>query len=132
VIAAIRANAELVVKQSRAISGIDFGYTRDSVEWLEGHIERLRESGQFDGARKDMLVSVFGSFLGECIIRCHGGSWKQRDGTWCVAFGDEDQHTAFPFTKVQKQFDNGLERGDGILGFFTAIPSIWPSPAKQT
>ena len=127
---AIRANAEMLIKQSRPICGIDFGYTRESVQWLEGFIERLRQSGQFDGVGKGTLVSVFGSFLGECIVRCYGGKWTQRDGTWCIAFGDEDQHTAFPFAKVEKQIENGLE--DGIAGLFNAIPAIWPIPPKAS
>ena len=119
----IRANADMVVQQLRPLSGIDFGYTKESVEWLEGYIERLRNSGEFDsGEAKDKLTSVFGSFLGECIIRCHGGTWKQHEsGIWCVAFNDEDM--AFPFAKVSKQIDNGLE--DGIAGFFNVIPTIF-------
>jgi hypothetical protein len=40
-----------------------------------------------------------------------------------VAFSDRDM--AFPFAKVAKQFDNGLE--DGISGFFRAIPLVFES-----
>ena len=99
----------MVVQQLRTLSGIDFGYTNESVEWLEGYIERLRNSGESDNVEaKDKLTSVFGSFLGESIIRCFGGRWKQHEsGMWCVAFNDEDM--AFPFAKVAKQMDNGLE-----------------------
>lgn len=65
----IRANAELVIQQLRPLSNINFGYTRDSVEWLEGYIERLRDSGEFNDAEaKNNLTSVLGSFLGECPV----------------------------------------------------------------
>src|SRR4051812_18555727 len=98
----IKANAEFTVQRMRPISQINFGYTRESVEWLQGYIEHLRQSGKLDVPDlKDKLVSVFGSFLGECIVRCHGGVWTEREGVWCVAFGDDN--CAFPFAKVLKQ-----------------------------
>src|SRR5678815_2412065 len=95
----IRANAEMVVQELRPLSGIDFGYTRESVEWLEGYIERLRVSGEFEKVEtKEKLISVFGSFLGECIVRCYDGTWQQHEGTWCVAFTKGGM--AFPFNKL--------------------------------
>lgn len=112
----------MVVEQLRPLSDIDFGYTRESVEWLEGYIERLRNSGQFDDPQmKNRLTSVFGSFLGECVVRCYGGRWKQHDGVWCVAF--DDDNSVFPFAKVAKQIEYGLE--DGIASFFNVIPTIF-------
>jgi hypothetical protein len=118
----IRANAEMVIQNLRPLSGIDFGYTQESVEWLEGYIERLRLAGEFESAEsRDKLISVFGSFLGESIVRCHGGRWAQNEGMWCVAF--DDQNIAYPFSKITKQIDNGLE--DGIATFFNAIPAIF-------
>jgi hypothetical protein len=120
----IRANAELVAEQARSVSGIDFGYTSESVKWLEGYIERLRSSGVFaDVENRKKLTSVFGSFLGECIVRCYGGVWAEREGVWCVAF--DDNNSAFPFAKVAKQIDNGLE--DGIANFFDIIPIVFPN-----
>lgn len=120
----IRANAEMVVQELRPLSGIDFGYTQESVEWLQGYIERLRNSGEFDNEEtRTKLINVFGSFLGECVVRCYGGKWKRHDeaATWCVAF--DDDNVAFPFAKVTKQIDNGLE--DGIASFFKVIPTIF-------
>jgi hypothetical protein len=118
----IKANAELVIRQSRSLSGIDFGYTQESVKWLEGYIERLRKAGEFEDVEaKGKLTSVFGSFLGECIVRNYGGAWVQHDGVWCVAF--DDKNIAFPFAKVAKQMDNGLE--DGIAGYFDVIPIVF-------
>jgi len=124
----IRANAELVVQQIRQLSGMDFGYTHESVKWLEGYIERLREAGQFENAEpKTKLISVFGSFLGECVIRCYGGAWKLHEpGVWGVAFNEDN--IAFPFAKVAKQIDNGLE--DGIASFFKLIPTIFGDLAR--
>lgn len=122
----------MVVEKLRPLSGIDFGYTRESVEWLEGYVERLRNSGEFESVEmRDKLTSVFGSFLGECVVRCYGGRWRQHDGVWCVAFDDDNM--AFPFAKIAKQIDNGLD--DGIAGFFNVIPTIFnyqPDTATPT
>lgn len=66
----IRANAELVIQELGPLSGITFGYTEESVEWLEGYIERMRNSGEFDNSEtRTRLISVFGSYLGECLVR---------------------------------------------------------------
>lgn len=128
----IRANAEMLVEQLRQLSGSDFGYTEESVEWLEGYIERTKSSGAFDiEEKKNRLIGVFGSFLGECIVRCYGGTWRQHEGVWCVAFSDDNM--AFPFAKVAKQIDNGLD--DGIAGFFKMIPLVFtdlPGPLPPT
>jgi hypothetical protein len=125
----IRANAEMVVQQLRPLSGIDFGYMIESVEWLEGYIERLRNSGEFENVEtKNKLISVFGSFLGECIVRCYGGRWTQDgEGEWCVAFDVDNM--AFPFAKVAKQIDNGLD--DGIASFFTVIPIVFKDLSRK-
>jgi hypothetical protein len=118
----IQANAELVIQQLRPLSFDGFGYNAESVAWLEGYIERLRQSGTFETEEtREGLVSVLGSFLGECIVRCYGGSWTQQDGLWCVGFGKGN--AAFPFAKVSKQMRNGLD--DGIGGFFRTIPVLF-------
>jgi hypothetical protein len=120
----IKANAEFMVQKLGTTSGINFGYNRESVEWLEGYIERLRESGTLvDEAAKQKFANIFGSFLGECIVRCYGGSWAERSGSWAVAF--DDQNCVFPFAKVMKQIENGRGAGDGIGGFFTFIPEVF-------
>src|ERR1043165_1046135 len=84
----IRANAELVVQELRPLSGIDFGYTKESVEWLEGYIERLRNSGEFENVEtKTKLTSVFGSFLGECHVAVtvgSGSSMRREHGAWLL------------------------------------------------
>jgi hypothetical protein len=118
----IKANAELVIQELRSTSGMDFGYNKESVEWLEGYIERLRLSGQFQVEEtKHKLAGCFGSFLGECIVRCYIGVWTQHDGIWCVAFNDDN--VVFPFGKTLKQMENGLE--DGIGSFFRGIAVLY-------
>jgi hypothetical protein len=118
----LQANAEIVISQLGPISNMDFGYNRQSVEWLEGYIERLRQSGQLNSEEaRQKLVGVFGSFLGECIARCYGGEWMDDDGMWIVAFSPGN--AVFPFGKTQSQMENGLE--DGIGCFFRGIATLY-------
>ena len=124
----IRANAEMVLQELRKLSGVDLGYTGEGVDWLEGYVERLRTSTEFEGAEiRDKLTTMFGCFLGECIVRQYGGVWTQHEGVWGVAFSDDNM--AFPFAKVAKQFENGLE--DGISSFFRVIPVLFDGGAHS-
>jgi hypothetical protein len=117
----IKKNAQMTIEQLRPISKIDFGYNRESVKWLEGYVERLRQSGQLQPeAKLNGLVNTLGSFLGECIIRCYGGDWVKQNGMWGVAIGAD--FIAFPFNKIRKQMEGGLE--EGIDSFFTSIPIL--------
>jgi hypothetical protein len=121
----IRANAKFAVEEMGPLSGLGngFGFNRESVAWVDGYIERLRSSGQFrEQQALNNLCSVFGSFLGECLIQVYGGEWRNQDGRWGVFF--DNQNAAFPFSKVMKQFENGLEGGDSILGFFDLVPEV--------
>lgn len=125
----IKANAELVIAQMRPLSGFDFGYDAESVAWLDGYIERQRARADRSLEREAGLVNVFGSYLGECIIRCHGGQWEQQDGAWRVIF--DDRIAADPFAKVQKHFEFGAEHS--IQSFYEAIPALFAraiSPGK--
>ncbi len=117
----IRANAELVIKQLGPLSSLEFGYNAESVAWVDGFIEQQRSRSDIDKNAINGLVNVLGSFLGECMIRCFGGTWQNVDGEWSVRFGDENE--VYPFRKVRKQFDNGQE--DSIKRFFEVIPVMF-------
>jgi hypothetical protein len=120
----IRANAELVVERLREASGMEeFGYNAESVEWLDGFIERQRVRPEFaDGEAAERMSQTLGSFLGECVVRCYGGEWREVRGTWAVCFGGDD-NAAFPFNKVRKHFADGPE--DSVLSWFKTIPVIF-------
>jgi len=116
----LKANAELVVQQMSKVADMQFGYDRQSIEWLEGFIERQRTREDINQDKIDGMISTLGSYLGETIIRCHGGKWKNVDGQWCVQLNEGG--SAFPFNKVRKQFANGRE--DSIGSFFDVIPKL--------
>jgi hypothetical protein len=118
--AAVKDNAAQVVAMCQPLAGFPFGYDERSVQWLEGHIERLRERGAF--AREfDEHVALFGSYLGEAIIASFGGRWEESE-EHPLHIALVGGATAFPFVKVAKQMQNGLADGDSIAGFFRAVP----------
>jgi hypothetical protein len=118
-IAAIRANAAMVVAIARDQLGQELSFDEQAVRWLDGYIQRQHEAG--DPTSRDGLVNTLGSFLGECIIRSFGGEWAYVDGSWCVRF--DAKNAVFPFAKVAKQLENGS--ADSVLSFFTIIPMVF-------
>jgi hypothetical protein len=115
----IKANAELVIANSKEFVDFEFGYSKESIKWLEGHIEHLRLKSSFD-EQHSKFVSIFGSYLGEAITHNYGGFWSDSDGALGIQFAGEN--VAYPFAKVEKQMLNGLE--DSIVSFFDLIPML--------
>lgn len=114
----IRRNAELVVKIFAEKNNVNLDFDEDSIEWLDGYIERNREN--FDEETIDKMSGVLGSFLGECLCRNFGGVWEESEYGLAVKFADGN--AAYPFNKIRKHFRNGAE--DSILSFYRTIPLI--------
>ena len=74
----ITKNAQLVLAMARDKLGQDISFDEGGVRWLDGFIQRQHEQG--DPAIRGRLVSTLGSFLGECIVQCYGGEWREGDG----------------------------------------------------
>ncbi|MEV4178680.1 hypothetical protein [Nonomuraea sp. NPDC049709] len=112
----IEENVSLAIEQLGPLSDVDFGLNRESVEWVEGFIERQRSRPDFDPERIDGLVGVLGSFLGASVAAATGGRWHRHDDEWGVLLPEGS--TAFPFVKVRKQFRDGAESGESIESFY--------------
>ena len=114
-LAGIKANVEFAIAEFGKLSDVPFALDKSSVTWVEGYIERMRL--RLTEPPAGGLVSVIGSFLGQAIIAASDGQWdedpergigiKFARGDWC-----------FPFAKVKKQFAEGLDGGESILGFY--------------
>jgi hypothetical protein len=65
---------------------------------------------------------MIGSYFGECIIHTYGGTWREHNGRWGIFF--DDSNAVFPFSKVSKQFQDGLDGGHSILSFFELIAPV--------
>ncbi len=124
----LRENAALVVKQADTLVDFAFGYTPESLKWLDGFIDRLRNDGMFDGTGGiDGYINVFGSYLGEAVVRAAGGTWKRCDGDLGVSL--PEGNWTFPFAKVEKLLRG--EDGQSLLGFFEVALAL-PQLMRQT
>jgi hypothetical protein len=113
----IEANVRLAIEQLGPLGDVDFGLNSESVQWVEGFIERQRARDDFDVANVGGLVGVLGSFLGACVIAGTGARWHRGDDQRLgVLFPNGS--IAFPFAKVEKQFGEGLAGGDSISSFY--------------
>src|SRR5450432_1745102 len=119
-----RANALQVIERYRSSSdlGQRFAFNRESVECVERFIENERKRRQIPPDEVAKLAALFGAYLGEAVIHNYGGHWREHSGNWGVFF--DDSNAVFPFTKVLKQFENGLEGGDSILSFFDIVELV--------
>ncbi len=117
----IAENAKLVIEQFQEMTEFQFGYNPESIKWVDGFLNRQREGDGFTPDLCSGLVSTIGSFLGECIIAEYGGCWEQTEDGWSVVINHGNM--TFPFSKVQKQLENGPE--DSIYSFYTVIPVVF-------
>jgi hypothetical protein len=65
--------AESVVSRMREELGIELKYDQESIEWLDGYIERIRPELKEDSYSG--LATTLGAYVGETIIATYGGSW---------------------------------------------------------
>ena len=115
----IKSNAQTAVNLFVRFEKVTLSYDEASVERVDNFIGRSRDV--YDSSTVDRMVSVFGSFLGECVREKYGGQWDKIDGEWGVRFAEGN--AAIPFHKVRKQFENGSE--DSILSFYQIIPIVF-------
>ena len=106
---------------------LNLKYDADSVKFIEGFIERNK--GNFEKEESKGLINSLGSFLGQCIIENYGGQWQLDNETGSVAVAFDDKNKAYPFAKVSKQFENGLE--DSVYSFYNVIPSVFKIEKKK-
>jgi hypothetical protein len=120
---ALEAHVETCRRMAREQGGPALGFDAEAVRWIDDHIEQQHLRG--DPGQWQHLVPVFGAFLGECIIRNLGGAWARYDEILCVR---SDTDATFPFNGVAKQFANGREGGDSVLGLYQAMLAMRPKP----
>ncbi len=122
----LRLNAEIVFEHLSQHAGFELGFNEESVEWIDGFVERQRVR---EGFEPGGMINTIGSFLGECMCRELGGEWKQQsNGQLAVQFSSGT--AAFPFNKVQKHFDNGEE--DSIFSFYQSTRVLFGMQKRTT
>ena len=120
----IEYNASLVIKQMQELLGVKLAYDEKSVTWIDNYIAGIR--ADLSPSVREGLVSVLGSFFGECIRRRYGGEWKEIEGRWAIAF--DDHNVIYPLTKVGKHFES---EGNSILSLYASIPLLFKDVLKD-
>jgi hypothetical protein len=123
----IRLNAQAVIDIICQQEGVTLAFNAPSIEWIDGYIERCR--GSVPEETIEGLISVLGSFVGECIRAQFGGYWARNQYGLSIAFNEKN--SVYPFSKVRKQFDRGREAGDSVFSFFTTIPIVFELTPKN-
>ncbi|MDB5223439.1 MAG: hypothetical protein JWN83_2106 [Chitinophagaceae bacterium] len=100
---------------------LNLKYDRESVKFIEGFIERTKIN--LGETQVDGFINSLGAFIGQCIIENYGGEWKYDNETGVTSVSITDQNIAYPFGKVRKQFENGLE--DSVYSFYNVIPIVF-------
>jgi hypothetical protein len=104
---------------------LNIKYNAKGVKFLEGFIERNKT--QIEKEEWNGLINSCGAFLGQSIIENYGGKWiKEESEQICIAF--DEKNKVFPFSKVSKQFENGLE--DSIYSMFSILPTVYKIEKK--
>lgn len=106
---------------------LNLEYNGDSVKFIEGFIERNKSN--LSKEEINGLINSLGSFLGQCIIKNYGGHWQADEDNGTVAVVFDDNNKAYPFAKVSKQFENGLE--DSVYSFYSLIPAVFRLDKKK-
>lgn len=98
--------AEKLVLSMQKNATPEFGYDEKSVQFLGEVI--AREGSGYSEQAKEVLPSVYGSYLGVAIIKKYGGKWVNAEG---IGYGVmiDPNNIAFPFNKVSKHIENGEE-----------------------
>jgi hypothetical protein len=94
--------------------GVELGYDRDGVAWIDARIPRFFED--LNAATQELMRHCVGSYLGQCVIEDVGGAWEWNEklAGWCIQLTPDA--ATFPHAKVMKRFDNGP--GDSLVSFF--------------
>lgn len=100
---------------------LNLKYNGESVLFIEGFIERNKD--RISKEERNGFISSLGSFIGQCIIENYGGQWQVDNEEGSVAVAFDVNNKVYPFAKISKQFDNGLE--DSVYSFYSLIPTVF-------
>lgn len=104
-----------------SLSGFDNASISEADAWIDSE-----EFRAFWSAGSLSRAHEVASYLGEAIIRRHGGSWSFGAGTPCITIHRNGHHRINPFTKVQKRATHGRE--DHLLGLLHLTEHLVKAP----
>lgn len=113
---ALKGDCRDVIEIALKNFGVHLSFNDESITWLSSFIEDHRD--RMDSKTQHVASLKIAIFLGCAIIHHHGGQWVRTDGN-NLAVRFPNGAMVFPFTKVSKQFQNGI--ADNIYGLYRNI-----------
>jgi tellurite resistance protein len=93
-----------------------FDFSENSLGWVDDAIAKFHP----DGNVEDNTLLGFGAYVGETIRRALGGVWVQDErGVALLQKVGGGEHSASPFSWVQKRFTNGMD--DSVKAKYAAL-----------
>lgn len=121
--AQLRQAAEQLVSRL-GLSGFDNASVQKADEWVDS--QEFREA--FD-RREISLAYDLGAYLGEAVIRRHGGSWSAGPRGPVVVIKRNGTQIIDPFGKVRKRATNGVE--DHLLSLVNVVGHVTSRPRSD-
>jgi hypothetical protein len=117
----IKLNAQFVIDRFGPQSGVkNFGCNDESIAYLDGFISRQIGVVNKDSQTFDRFVSLFGSFLGECIVTTYGGTWVVKDSGIHIEISNQEfLYITQPFQKVAQRIKVGDE--ESLLVYYSDV-----------
>jgi hypothetical protein len=119
-------NSQRVVDWFASASGLEtFGCNDASFAYIDGFLSRQGETLNQSQQTSDRVVSLIGSFLGQCVVQVYGGRWVS-SGTGLVVEVKTPRHvhTVQPFDKVAKRLRDG-ESESLVLYYRNLLPAVF-------
>lgn len=105
-IAKLRAAAAGVIEKLGPASGIEFGYTRQSLQFIDRFIDGKRSAVTTAADLPKGLVNALGAYVGECLIQLAGGAWRYAPDvkTYGIVLNGPNADMVYPIDKVRQLF----------------------------
>ena len=102
------------INTAESIFGVSLNFDEPSILMIDELIHTAWP--EEPPALLDNMILLWGSFLGEAIIKTLGGEWIESTDGWCVQIGDLK---IMVFNKIKKRFLNGDE--DSISYYYQSL-----------
>lgn len=105
------------------------GFDNASIVRADAWVDSAEFQSKWSQGRIESAYDL-GAFLGEAIIRRHGGTWSFSERIPCVVIDRNGHHLIDPFGKVQKRVLNG--QADQLLALVNLVDHVVNRPALDS
>jgi hypothetical protein len=116
--------AQIHIDTTKQAFGVELDFDEKSIIELDNLIQKAWPDQP--PVQIDNVILLFGSFLGEAIIKTIGGQWVETEQGWGIKIGDS---TLMVFTKIKKRLLNGME--DSISYYYQSVRGMLKNNFKD-